>query len=237
MKTLTINFNSPLQSYGNEASFSRRTSSDYPSKSAVIGMLAAAMGYRRDDNRITALNDLKFAVRVDQPGRTLTDYQTVEWKKGTRKITYRDYLQDAVFVAAVGSDDSQLIDELADALRHPKFQLFLGRRANVPAGPLKLHTVADENPVQALSNLEWQASTWFQRQKKESVVSVDLIADADLLPKSLHTSGLAKDNVISFDQRHRQLSFRAIASQRIQLTNQSFEKTTAGTDHDVFNII
>lgn len=81
MKTLTINFNSPLQSYGNEASFSRRTSSDYPSKSAVIGMLAAAMGYRRDDNRITALNDLKFAVRVDQPGRTLTDYQTVEWKK------------------------------------------------------------------------------------------------------------------------------------------------------------
>ncbi|MDL2063460.1 MULTISPECIES: type I-E CRISPR-associated protein Cas5/CasD [Lactiplantibacillus] len=236
MKTLMINFSSPLQSYGNEASFSRRTSSDYPSKSAVIGILAAAMGYRRDDNRITALNNLKFAVRVDQPGRTLTDYQTVEWKKGTRKITYRDYLQDAVFVVAVGSNDPQLIDKLAYTLRHPKFQLFLGRRANVPAGPLKLHTVADKNPIQALSNLEWQASTWFQRQKEESVVSVDLIADADLLPKSV-TNRLAKDNVISFDQRHRQLSYRAIASQRIPLTNKSFGKAIADTNHDAFTII
>ncbi|WP_137601906.1 type I-E CRISPR-associated protein Cas5/CasD [Paucilactobacillus nenjiangensis] len=236
MKTLTINFSSPLQSYGNEASFSSRTSSYYPSKSAVIGMLAAAMGYRRDDNRIIALNNLKFAVRVDQPGRTLRDYQTVEWKKGTRKITYRDYLQDAVFVVAVGSNDPQLIDTLAYTLRHPKFQLFLGRRANVPAGPLKLHTVADKNPIQALSNLEWQASTWFQRQKKKSVVSVELIADADLLPKSV-TNRLAKDNVISFDQRHRQLSYRAIASQRIQLTNKSFEKTIADSNHDVFTFI
>jgi CRISPR system Cascade subunit CasD len=182
------------------------------------------------------LNNLKFAVRVDQPGRTLTDYQTVEWKKGTRKITYRDYLQDAVFVVAVGSNDPQLIDTLAYSLRHPKFQLFLGRRANVPAGPLKLHTFADKNPIQALSNLEWQASTWFQRQKKESVVSVDLIADADLLPKSI-TNRLAKDNVISFDQRHRQLSYRAIASQRIQITNKSFEKTIADTNHDIFTII
>ena len=119
MKTLEINLKSPLQSYGNEASFSRRTSNDYPSKSAVIGMLAAAMGYRRNDKRIMALNRLNFAIRVDQPGRALTDYQTVEWKNDPRQITYRDYLQDAVFVAAVGSEASQLLDALAESLKLP----------------------------------------------------------------------------------------------------------------------
>ena len=41
MKTLTIKLTGPLQSYGNEATFSRRTSYHYPSKSAVIGLIAA----------------------------------------------------------------------------------------------------------------------------------------------------------------------------------------------------
>lgn len=83
MKTLAINFKAPLQSFGNEATFTRRTTNDYPSKSAVIGMLAAALGYHRDDERITDLNDLLFAVRIDQPGKVLHEFQTVEWKKKT----------------------------------------------------------------------------------------------------------------------------------------------------------
>ena len=139
MKTLTIKLTAPLQSYGNEASFARRTSNDYPTKSAVIGMVAAALGYRRTDARIQSLNDLSFAVRIDQVGRNLTDFQTVEWKQGTRKITYRDYIQDAVFVVAIGSESDSLIDEIKFALKHPKFQLSLGRRSNAPAGVLDVH--------------------------------------------------------------------------------------------------
>lgn len=42
MKTLTIKLTAPLQAYGNEASFERRTSWPGPSKSAIIGMIAAA---------------------------------------------------------------------------------------------------------------------------------------------------------------------------------------------------
>ena len=52
MKTLTIRLAGPLQTYGNEATFSRRTSYHYPSKSVVIGLIAAALGYRRNDARI-----------------------------------------------------------------------------------------------------------------------------------------------------------------------------------------
>lgn len=149
MKTLTLRLTSPLQSYGNQASFSRRTAATYPSKSAVIGLISAALGYQRTDPRIQALNELAFAVRIDQPGRTLTDFQTVEWKKNTRKVTYRDYLQDAVFVVAFEGDDEQ-IEKISDALRHPVYQLYLGRRANVPAGPLSLTIHRNSQPVDVL---------------------------------------------------------------------------------------
>lgn len=81
MKTLTIKLSAPLQAYGNEASFERRTSWQAPSKSAVIGMIAAALGLRRDSEQISELNSLAFAVRIDQPGKIMTDFHTVEWKK------------------------------------------------------------------------------------------------------------------------------------------------------------
>jgi len=158
MKTLTIKLTAPLQSYGNEATFERRTTNDYPTKSAVIGMVAAALGYRRVDERIVHLNELHFAVRVDQIGRNLTDFQTVEWKKDTRKITYRDYIQDAIFVVALGSEDETLIDKVKFALKHPKFQLFLGRRSNAPAGVLQLQEFSEEQPVEVLKQFAWQAA-------------------------------------------------------------------------------
>ncbi|KRM95472.1 CRISPR-associated protein [Liquorilactobacillus aquaticus DSM 21051] len=237
MKTLTIRLNAPLQSFGNEATFARRTTWKCPSKSAVIGMLSAAMGYRRNDPRIVDLNTLKFAVRIDQPGQIMTDYQTVEWKFSTRKITYRDYLQDAIFMVAVGSEDAQLIDSLQTALRHPKFQLFFGRRANAPAGPLQLHLINHRDPVQVLTDFKWQASKWFRQKTKKESVRLELIADADLLPDSKVGPELVKDRVISLDQRCRQIGFRAVSRTRVQLNNDKFKKQTVDTNHDIMNFL
>ena len=45
------------------------------SKSAVIGLLAAAEGRRRTDS-IEHLLDLRFAVRTEQAGRVERDFQT-----------------------------------------------------------------------------------------------------------------------------------------------------------------
>lgn len=221
MKTLVINLSAPLQSFGNEATFIRRTTDAYPSKSAVIGMLAATLGYQRDDDRIETLNDLLFAVRIDQPGKVLHEFQTVEWKKDARKITYRDYLQDAVFVVAIGSEDDGFIDELKMALRHPKFQLYLGRRANVPAGAIKIHIVADETPIQVLRTLNWQASEWYQK-KQRVTVSVEIVADAELLPEVV--SFIKKDRVISFDQRGRRYGFRETAATEVTLNNPQYKE-------------
>ncbi|WP_407887805.1 type I-E CRISPR-associated protein Cas5/CasD [Levilactobacillus sp. N40-8-2] len=228
MKTLTIKLTAPLQSYGNEASFARRTTNDYPTKSAVIGMVAAALGYRRTDPRISNLNALGFAVRIDQVGRGLTDFQTVEWKQGTRKITYRDYIQDAVFVVALSSADESLVDAIKFALKHPKFQLFLGRRSNAPAGPLQLQEFSEETPVVVLQQLVWQAAPWYQRRQHPQ--KLDIIADADLIAGS--RGALVKDRVESFDQRHRRYSFRAIATTEVEVGNLKTQSSDLDTQHD-----
>jgi CRISPR system Cascade subunit CasD len=231
MKTLTIKLTAPLQSYGNEATFERRTTNDYPTKSAVIGMVAAALGYRRTDERILVLNELAFAVRIDQVGKNLTDYQTVEWKKNTRKITYRDYLQDAVFVVALGSQDDQLIDHIKVALKHPYFPLFLGRRSNAPAGVLDIREFPEETPVAVLKKLTWQAANWYQKRCRSQ--SIEIVADANLIPAA--GSAMVKDQVGSFDQRHRSYRFRAITKTRVSLDQLDVQVNEPETQHDIID--
>jgi CRISPR system Cascade subunit CasD len=226
MKTLTIKLAGPLQSYGNEATFSRRTSYHYPSKSAILGMIAAALGYRRDDPRILPFNKLAVAVRIDQPGQVLTDFQIIEYDQAhhKRSLSYRDYLQDAVFIAAIGGDDKQ-IERIEDALHHPRFQLFLGRRANVPAGPLVTKIFTNEDPIAALRKYDWQAAEWYRHGKKG--YSAEVIADAKLLPDRMNT--LVKDKVGSFNQDHRWHSYRAVATIHVNLGNEHGNDT----DHDI----
>ncbi|BDR60577.1 type I-E CRISPR-associated protein Cas5/CasD [Lactobacillus xylocopicola] len=230
MKTITIKLTGPLQSYGNEASFNQRTTAAHPSKSAIIGMIAAAFGYQRDDQRIKAFNKLDLAVRVDQPGTLLTDYQTVEWKKGTRKVTYRAYIQDAVFVLAISSENDLLIDKIKYALHHPKFQLFLGRRSNAPAGVLQIAVFADANPVEVLSKLPWQAANWYQEKKsQEEIINVELFADAKLLAGEKYF--MVKDSVGSFDQRNRYFDYRPVVRVWKKVTNPKFKTSS---EHDPF---
>ncbi|QAS70543.1 type I-E CRISPR-associated protein Cas5/CasD [Oenococcus sicerae] len=236
MKTITIKLAGPLQSYGDEAHFSRRTTSDYPSKSAVIGFIAAAFGYRRDDERIAALNSLSFAVRIDQPGIKMTEFQTVEWKKDTRKLTYRDLLQDAIFIVALGSDENSLISKIKNALHHPQFQLYLGRRSNVPAGILKIEEFSDVDPVAALHQLDWQASDWYKkRHRRVETFNAEIFADSDLL--SGKYSQLTKDEVESYSQEDRRFRFRSVSHGTIGLPNVFYQEKHFETNHDIFKFL
>ena len=104
MKTILLKFTGPLQSYGTSSHFETRYTDYYPSKSAVIGLLAACLGYRRDEaENLRELSKLKFAVRIDQDGTLLRDYHIARsYKdKGVESKTYvtnRYYLEDALFV-------------------------------------------------------------------------------------------------------------------------------------------
>ncbi|MGN0710106.1 MAG: type I-E CRISPR-associated protein Cas5/CasD, partial [Anaerovoracaceae bacterium] len=75
MKTILLKLSGPMQSYGTGSHYNYRRTDPYPSKSAVIGMIMAAYGYRRNDKESDEMLEklykkLSFAVRVDQVGRT-----------------------------------------------------------------------------------------------------------------------------------------------------------------------
>ncbi len=153
---LALELCAPMQSWGTASRAGRRDTALEPSKSAVIGMLAAAQGRTRD-MPLDDLAKLNMTVRVDQEGEVIEDYQTIgagydndpvwpggelytagdKMKKGkfSTMQSYRLYLSDAAFLAVLtGKLDT--LDECFRALRSAQFQLALGRRSCPPGQPL-----------------------------------------------------------------------------------------------------
>ena len=147
MKFLTFLLNAPLQSWGDSARWDHRSTASMPSKSAIIGLLGCCLGYRRGDERLPALSkSLHVAVRADCPGRLLWDFQTVQnpggkilnamgKPRGETIITPKQYLQDAAFQVFVYGDEA-ILTQCAEAMRHPRWPVCLGRRSCVPAVPV-----------------------------------------------------------------------------------------------------
>ena len=194
-----------MQSWGTSSHFETRNTDYYPSKSAVIGVIAAGFGYSRDeDDIIRELNKLDFAVRIDQVGLLKKDYQTARrLKKDEPYVTNRYYLEDAIFVVAISNDDDKWIEEIYTAIKNPYFQPFMGRRS-CPVQPDFVIDMVETGAIEALQNLEWQASDWYKKRNRNYVA--DIYADKDLLPESGYT--MRNDRVISFSQKERKFGPR-----------------------------
>ena len=76
MATLLLRLAAPLQSWGSSSKFEIRATEKMPTKSGVVGMLAAALGWKRDAD-LSSLSKLKFGVRADREGEEITDFHTV----------------------------------------------------------------------------------------------------------------------------------------------------------------
>ncbi len=162
---LSLLFDGPLQSWGFASRFQRRTTAMFPTKSGVIGLIAAAMGWSKFDSdepeRIAELAKLELTVvalpkrnnRRELPIDRLEDYHTV---KGTRRAsgkiddgtvqTYRHYLLDARFGALL-QGNAMLIARVADSLRNPVWGIWFGRKCCLPAAPVFVATATDRETV------------------------------------------------------------------------------------------
>ncbi|MGI6325453.1 MAG: type I-E CRISPR-associated protein Cas5/CasD [Saccharofermentanales bacterium] len=233
MKTILLKFAGPLQSWGTRSHFETRHTDLYPSKSAVIGIIAASMGFRRDDDtKIQVLNCLDFAVRIDQSGQLLRDYHTaVKYKNnGVFERTYvtnRYYLEDAVFVVAIGQKDDAFIDKIVEGLQKPYFQPFMGRRSLPPTADFFLG-IYNTDVIAALSSCPWQAREAYQRSHSNRL---SVYSDSDLGAEGVQ-SGMRKDYVISFSQENRQFGFRS--ELKIEVT---VPKPYISTEHDAFDAL
>ena len=201
--TLLLRLAAPLQSWGYDSKFERRTTGREPTKSGAIGMVAAALGRGRDDS-IDDLAALKFGVRIDQPGQMLRDFHTAEHKpKAPPYVTLRFYLMDAVFLAGF-EGDAKFLEVLEAAINSPVFPLFLGRRSCPPEGRMVLG-IREKHLQAALSEESWQAGEWYQKLAKEGERRLTLVLDGD-------DGGdmLRRDVPVSFSQKHRRYSYRYI---------------------------
>lgn len=156
MRWLVFDLAAPLASFGAAAPGSIRDSEGTPSRGALLGLIAAALGIRRDEpDRHAALSAaLRFASRVNRSGdsRLLRDYHTAQAPKeaalkGRPRQTRRDELAvpkqglstvlsdryyHTDFVATAGAavqGDEFDAEMLAERLRRPRFTLYLGRKS------------------------------------------------------------------------------------------------------------
>lgn len=143
MPTLLLRMRSPMMSWGDHSQFTIRDTRREPTKSAVIGLLCAALGRPRWES-IQDLAALKMGVRVNQEGLVQCDYHTVmdsiksSGSKGDTVLSYRHYVADADYLVGLESDDRVLLETLDAALESPVWQLYFGRKSFVPSCPIQV---------------------------------------------------------------------------------------------------
>jgi len=148
LKGVALRLHGPMQSWGSSVIGDTRPTGTFPTRSGVMGLVAACLGIRRSElGRLLALaQGTHVHVRVDLPGTLLVDDQTIQGNPNaspTRQTiqSKRKYLCDASFAVVVVPGPSTSTLEIASAMKQPVFSPFLGRKACVLSTPL---FIADE---------------------------------------------------------------------------------------------
>lgn len=145
MKYLLFLLYAPFSSWGSPLPGTIRRTDDHPTKSGVMGLLAASLGITREmEPEFTQLAaSLGFACREDRPGDEMRDFHTVRVGKNP-VVSERYYLCNAAFTVCLWQKgDRPSLKEIADALDKPKYTPFLGRKcciAGLPPNPCIVET-------------------------------------------------------------------------------------------------
>lgn len=166
MDYLVFRLYGPMASWGDIAIGESRHSHSGPTKSAVLGLVAAALGIKREEEEThLALNQhYSMATAVRNKGQLLRDYHTVQAPDSVGKFRYRtrrdelvagrerlgtvlssrEYRTDALAWVALrvsqqGERDGVpfTLADIAAALQQPQFSLYLGRKSCPLAAPLQ----------------------------------------------------------------------------------------------------
>lgn len=158
---LVFQLYAPMAAWGEEAVGEVRHSASIPTRSAILGLLAAALGLRRDNEEVLCQfnHHYHLAVRpLSSQERWLRDYHTVSVPRENKKrrdytrrdelclapedvgtiITQREYRCDGYWHIAISAtpDAPYTLEALNHALLAPHFPLYLGRKSCPLALPL-----------------------------------------------------------------------------------------------------
>lgn len=214
MPTLLFTLSGPLQSWGAGRRFNTVDTEAAPTKSGVIGLLAAALGRLREEP-VADLAALTFGVRTEQQGTRSPDFHTAFSRTaGKQRISTRWYLADAVFLVGV-EGDRKFLEELDTALRRPTFPLFLGRRS-CPAGRID-PTLVDQPLTEALTQAPWAAARWYQDKYP---ATTSLVITRDVVAGEMPHRQV-RDLPLSFATGHQQHAPRGVVDDVVRLAGAS----------------
>ncbi|WP_185962275.1 type I-E CRISPR-associated protein Cas5/CasD [Palleronia caenipelagi] len=162
----------PMGGFGGPAGHERRGGTHWPARSALLGLVGAALGVRRDDRAGQgALRRWQTAVSILSESHPLQDFHTAQTvptanikRPATRRaaltalkptdnatLSRRDYRTDCAFgVALWGGEDPQAV---ADALNAPQFTPYMGRKSCPFAAPMAARVVVAEAVPEALASI------------------------------------------------------------------------------------
>lgn len=156
-----------MQSWGTTSRFDHRDTGKEPSKSGVVGLLAAALGLDRGDwTHVAPLTRLVMGVRHDRAGEPKRDYQTAKdiisadaSKVHGTAVTTREYLADSAFLVGLECGDRGLLERAHAGLRDPVWPLALGRKSYVPSESIWIDDGLREASLrETLAHWPWIAS-------------------------------------------------------------------------------
>lgn len=163
---------------GEHAGHERRGTRTWPGRSAILGLLGAALGLRRDNAAgLATLDPIRMAVGVHDEGAPMRDYHTVTTvpsaaarrpdsraaalraagRDANVTITLRDYRVGPLYAVALWGAP---LEPLAEALRRPAFALWLGRKSCPLAAPPDPRIVAAKGPLEALATARLPGFRW-----------------------------------------------------------------------------
>ena len=221
MSTLLLRFAAPMQSWGSRSKYETRYTDRAPTKSGVIGLLASALGWRRDCDLTPLSSGLRFGVRVDRPGNLEVDYHTAKGEKPY--ISKRHYLCDAIFLVGL-EGDAPLLEKLDAALKAPAFPLFLGRRSCPPEGQLNLGIAYGKSLQQAL---EEHPLLYSPRYRSEDPIECRILMDVE---KQDDIGYYQRDLPISFNLAGRKYDYRKVKEYHIKKNPEGIHFQTQSHD-------
>lgn len=222
-KYLVLTLSASIGAMGGLAGHERRGSYSWPGRSAITGLLGAALGLRRDAD-FAALDALGMAVApFEHPtDGGFRDYHTIETvpsaqakspnsrpealriagRKTNTTITLRDYRTGPLFGVAIWGEG---LETLRDALREPVFTLYFGRKSCPLSAPVDAHLVAAGSVEDALSQARVPA--W-----RQGSVARQLIIDAE--DDDTHTE-IRHD--LAIDRQHWHFGARKVAFRPVEI--------------------
>ena len=224
MDFLVFRLYGPMMSWGEIAVGGERRSARHPSRSAITGLVAAALGLKRDDeNRQNDLqNSVGFGLKLISAGDILKDYHTTQVPKAESKVQYRtrrdelkanpaavstilssrEYRTDSLCIVALWTQPEAVysLSQIKAALEKPVFHLYLGRKSCPIACPMQPQLLKDTTLRLALDSALFSPLKQYPVQSESNCIDSQSAGAQYFWESSSHAGMDAKIQTTRYDR-------------------------------------